>query len=232
MANKSWLAAQHRKVFGLTQNSLEKYTGSVFSDVVSLFNLPGSMASQLISGYLQRRGETARDILLVELRKGAIDELHVANEDEAISIIYRYALAARNGAANRNLKLLAKAMVGLAERDKLFSDEFNKHVLVLSQLSRDQIFILARYYGIYQVERNETTDRQQIATFSWQTLVKAMVPDEFETEQHIEVILAQCAALGLMLPNSAIGGPSYLFSPLMNEISELVKFHDVLNEEN
>ena len=216
----------------MSKNALEKYTGSILGDIASIFGVPVGTVSNFCRDYINRRGEKARDILLEELRAGDLDELHAASDDESISIIYRYALAVRDGAANRNLRLLAKSMVGLAQRDRLFSDEFNKYVEVLSRLSRDQIFILGRYYGVFQIEGKETSDRQQAMTNSWATLKKAMVPEEFETEQHIEVILAQCAALGILLPNSAIGGPSYIFSPLMKEITELVKFQDALKEEN
>lgn len=221
-----------RKVEAVSETPLEKYTGSILGDIASIFGVPTGTASQLFRDFINRRGEKARDILLEELSAGDIDEFHAASDDEAISIIYRYALAVRDGAANRNLRLLAQSMVGLAQRDRLFSDEFNKYAEVLSRLSRDQIFVLARYYGIYQTERNGRSDGQLVITNSWTTLKKAMVPTEFETEQHIEVILAQCAAFGLMLPNLAIGGPSYLFSPLMNEIMELAKFQDALREED
>ncbi len=65
-----------------------------------------------------------------------------------MSLLYRYALAVRDGTARRNLRLLAKAMVSLAKRDRLFSDEFNKYADVLSRMTRDQILVLGRYYAL------------------------------------------------------------------------------------
>ena len=147
-----------------------------------------------------------------KLRVGALGEIHAASNDESISIIYRYALAVRDGAANRDLRLLAKSMVGLAQRDRLFSDEFNKYVEVLGRLSRDQIFVLGKCYSIHQIKAKETTDRYQASANSFDAPINSTIPSVFETEQHIEVILARCAALGLMLPNLAIGGHISVFT--------------------
>ena len=211
-----------------SDHSIEIYTGSVFADIVSLFGLPTGTASKLFHEFLSSRAEAARDILFKELRSGKMDELHAANNDEAISVIYRYALAARDGAANRNLILLAKTMVGLAQRDRLYSDEFNKYAAMLSQLSRDQIFVLGRYYAIFEIETSKTTDSQNALTRTWERLVHELVSDQFETERHVLAVLAQSVSTGLILPNAVIGGTAYEFSPIMREVTELVRFQDAL----
>ena len=115
----------HGASFKNVEKKLQEVSTNVFSDILGLFGVPTGTAAMLFREFMGRRADEARDILVQELRRGNVDTLEVASEDEAFSIIYRYSLAMRDGAARRNLRLLARVMVGLAQRDQLFSDEFN-----------------------------------------------------------------------------------------------------------
>ncbi len=127
----------------MTSKNLVQITETMFADVLAALGLPSSSFSALFSGFLRGKINESFGILLEELRAGNMSELHVASENETVAVCYRYLLAARDGAARRNLRLLAKAMVGLAQRDQLYSDEFNKYAGVLENLTRDQIIYSA-----------------------------------------------------------------------------------------
>lgn len=128
--------------------TLIELSASVTSDVLALVGLPTSTLSEAFKQFLSHKIEDAQDILLKQMRAGEMSEHRAASQDDAIAILYRYGLTARDGAARRNLRLLAKAVVGLASRDRLNSDEFNKYANVLARLTKDQIFVLGRFQSL------------------------------------------------------------------------------------
>jgi hypothetical protein len=105
---------------------------------------------------MQRRLEEARDVLFDELKHGRIDPLNVAQEDGAVAIIYRYMLAVRDCSARRNLRLLARVIAGLGQRDRLFADDFNKYAEALSRLTRDELLVLGTLYRHKREQRGRT----------------------------------------------------------------------------
>ena len=210
--------------------SLVDLSGSVFSDALSLWGIPASTAVSALHRYVARRAEQARDILIEEVRTGEIDMSRAASEDDAVAVVYRYYLAARDGAARRNLRLLAKAIVGLAQRDRLYSDEFCKHADVLSGLSRDQIFVAGRFYHLRQVQLAETTGSRE-GPDAWSALKEELVPKAFSTQEHLEAICAQLAGAGLVYFVSVYGGNAYAPSPILIEVAELADFEATLGAE-
>jgi hypothetical protein len=66
-----------------------------------------------------------------------------------------------------------------------------------------------------------------------QALLTALLPDHFDSREHVLAILNQSAALGLIVPSSAWGGMVYNISPILSEITELVSdISDVLSEDH
>ena len=215
----------------MTDNTLAQLTGNLLSDALTLLGIPTNTAIEVFRRHLKAKIDEARDILLEELRSGNVDSLHVASEDEAISIVYRYALAARDGAARRNLRLLGKTIVSLAVRDRLYSDEFNKFADILAHLTRDQILVLGRLYALFREEEQTSQDNPQVKANVWKRLQDELVPSQFPTADHITVICSQATGSGLMIAASAYGGLAYRLSPLMDEIAELADFQDTLRAE-
>ena len=133
-------------------DNLVDLSKSVASDVLALFGIPTNSASSVFHAFLQSRIDQALEILIDELKAGEVSSMEVADRSEVVAVVYRYLVAARDGGARRNMRLLAKSIVGLLKRDKLYSDEFNRHIGVLQNLTRDQIVYLGRYYAHYQDE--------------------------------------------------------------------------------
>ncbi len=215
----------------MTGKTLAQITGNLLADTAALFGVPTTTTTELFRAFLRKQSNEALEIALDELRKGEIDALDVANEHEGIAVAYRYALAVRDGAARRNLRLLAKAMVSLAKRDRLFSDEFNKYADVLSRMTRDQILVLGRYYALAQEEAQETPDMELARSNAWKRTIGELVPAEFPDKRYVESVCSQAIGLGLIIPVSAFGGLAYSLSPIMDEIGQLVDFQDVLAAE-
>ena len=94
--------------------TLTNLSGGLFADALSVLGIPANTATNVFRAFMRRRTDEGCDILLGALRAGEIDSLHAANEDEVIAIMYRYLLAVRDGAARRNLRLLAGSALNLS----------------------------------------------------------------------------------------------------------------------
>lgn len=131
---------------------------SVLSDVFSMLGVPTNLIGSIFKNYSKRRIEESKRIFFEEMSKGKISNFDISIEDDEIAILQRYALATHQGVAKRNLRLLAKAMVGLSKRDKLYSDEFAKHAAVLESLTRDQTLLLGTIWQFYLVNKANGED--------------------------------------------------------------------------
>jgi hypothetical protein len=217
---------------GEAMRNLVELSGAVFADALSALGIPVNTLSSALGAYIRRNAQDARTILLEELREGKLDALHAANEDEALAVIYRYLLAARDGVARRNLRLLARVIVGLAARDRLFADEFNKYAESLSRLSRDEILVIGRLHR-YRKE----AERRQGPTVGtgqyWPKFLEELVPKQFPTEEHVIAICCAGMRSGLIVtPRDFDSTGMYATSPIMDEVTELADFQEVLKAED
>ncbi len=204
---------------------------SVFADALTLFGVPTSTAATVFQEFMRRRGDEARNILFEEISSGQIETLEAASEDDAVAIIYRYFLAARDGIARRNLRLLAKVIVGQAQRDRLYADNFARYADILARLSRDEILVLGRYYALALEEEAATPDQELARSNAWKRMVAELIPEQFADKRHIENVCTQAMGHGLIIALSVYGGLAYSLSPLMDELADLVDFEDVLGAE-
>lgn len=209
--------------------------GAAFNDVLSLFQIPGSnLTAEVLRGaiasYLRRQSEAARDILLEEFRLGNIDRIELASQDELGGVLFRYFNAIRDNAARLNLRLMAKVMVGQAQRDRLYADEFSRYANVLSSLSRDEVLAIT-FLWMVQSEFSEP-DINGIESELWKRLIEHAVPKAFLSEEHARTACTGVMRTGLVISSPTYGGLGYFrCSPLMNEIAQLADFQDALRRE-
>ena len=211
--------------------TLTNLSGGLFADALSALGIPANTATNVFRAYMRRRTDEALAILLAELRAGEIDSLNVANEDEAIAIMYRYLLAVRDGAARRNLRLLAQTVVGLAKRDRLFSEEFNKYAEILSRLSRDEILVIGTLHRYRKAEERRQGPLVGTGQY-WPKVLKELVPGQFPTEEHVIAVCCSGMRSGLLFtPRDFDSAGSFASSPIMDEVAELTEFQEVLVDE-
>jgi hypothetical protein len=180
---------------------------------------------------MQKRLDQARDILLEELSSGRIDPLQAAQQDDAIAIIYRYMLAVRDGAARRNLRLLARVVSGLGQRDRLFADDFNKYAEALSRLSRDEILVIGTLHMVKKIAQGQADKAPPVANY-WPLVIKCLAAREFLTEEHVIGVCCSSQRSGLVINGLDFDSSAYYgTSPFMDEVAELVDFQDVLRRE-
>ncbi len=116
-------------------------------DILSLFKIPTSSIQELWNAHCEKKLAESRDILFDEITGGNFNNIA---DDDKISLIHRYTLAAMNGTARLNLRLLAKTINSIAKGEQLLSpiyaNEFNRYAQILETLSDEEIHLLAQLY--------------------------------------------------------------------------------------
>lgn len=118
---------------------------AIASDLLSVLGIPTSTVSHLIGGWQERRISEARDLLLDELRKGSINPNEGEVTDELLLLIAQYVRFSLEGSARLNLRLMAKAIVGVYEADA-GSETLQYDFRRLADLSKKERFVLARMH--------------------------------------------------------------------------------------
>ena len=120
-------------------NKIEKYIVAGLADVLSCFSISTSMAVQTYSDILEKRIQEAIEILLSEIRQGNFSNI---DDNDAVSIVARFQRDAMEGVAKNNLRLMAKVINGMAEKEELKAPVFLKYANILSTLTYDEIKVL------------------------------------------------------------------------------------------
>jgi len=206
--------------------------GAFLSDALAisgfpLSNAPGSVAALALQRVFQQRAEAAREVLQDELRRGDITSLDAAGDDAAAAILFRYLRAAQEGAARRNLRLLAQVIRGQLSSGNLVADEFLSYADVLAPLRREEIVLL----GAMAQRRDELREAAPSAVQTW-----TMVENElfgtamFPTRGHIKAAARALGRSGLVLLITIWNSDLTVLSVLFDKFAEFCDFEAASNE--
>lgn len=112
---------------------------TTIADILDVFGIPTNTASLIFNELLEKQKKIALDILFSEIRQG--DFKNIARH-EIVFIIARYLRDAMEGTAQKNLKLMAQVIHGMAKRNTLKSHIFLNFASILSVLTEDEIMLL------------------------------------------------------------------------------------------
>lgn len=210
---------------------------SVLFDILSLFGIPTTTIQNLWQQHCEQKILESRDILFSEIEQGSFDNI---GNDDKVSIMHRYMQSAMNGSARINLRLLAKAINGLARGEKhlkpIYANEFNKYALALETLSEDEIHLLA---SMYEYRKNARPPYVRITSRGIEGendfLQNFSKHYRYENKISEEQYISMCSALlrtGLIYPKTYIRETTYDLSPFFDEIVTLVDFQDALKKED
>lgn len=219
-------------------NNVTNIVVSVISDILSLFKIPTSSIQELWNAHCENKLAESRDILFDEITQGNFNNIA---DDDKISLMHRYTLAAMNGAARLNLRLLAKAINSIANGEQLpspiYANEFNRYAQILETLSDEEIQLLAQLYKMREDDlkyirlHNEPPKGINADYFT-----KLLTNYEYTTPEKVKEIKAIAGALlrtGLIYQENIGCGGSYIYAltPFFDKIIELVDFQDALDKE-
>jgi hypothetical protein len=107
------------------KKELVPYGAAMVGDVLSALSIPGSgVLGKAADKYFARKQKEAADILIEEISKRSPEPTDFTDTDPLIEVIYRFSRAVADGAARKNLKLLAQVIVGLKQNNALEPDKF------------------------------------------------------------------------------------------------------------
>jgi hypothetical protein len=209
-----------------------------FGTLVS--NLTGNIlehsAQFLLQQYLKNRHERARVILLDEIGRGECG-LESIDQDEVVSIVYRYMTAASMGAARINLRILAKIVCGLASKHKpLFATEFMAYADSISSMRQSELIAVALLHKSKKryMEENPENKKSTGEEFGWRLYQVAQKEAQEEWQISEEDFLSYCISAqrsGLVRPYQGIGKLFFTSSSLMDSLCETFDFEEAIKEE-
>lgn len=132
----------------MARDLIANIAGGLFSDLIAanggfLSGALGAAVAASVQTLFRKRMETARDIMVEEVRLGTKSLDDAAQLEEIVACMLRYGRAAEEGAARLNLRLMAAVLNGLVATRPIYASEFLRLSSVLSDLSRDEIIAIA-----------------------------------------------------------------------------------------
>jgi hypothetical protein len=115
------------------------FIANIIDDCLSVKGVPTATAGAVLSRVMGKRHQVLREVIASEFRQGNFDR---ADEDEIVSICYRLIRDAEEGVAKNNLRLMARVINGMAEKNELRAPTFLKYANILASLTEDEITVL------------------------------------------------------------------------------------------
>ena len=194
------------------------------NDLLAFFGFPAAnLAGVALAGFLQRRLELAREILMAELTAGKVLPADMAESDEVIGVLFRYARAAEEGAARSNLRLLSRVIKGQYERSCLYASSFSRYAELLSTLRREEIAILGAFHRLSLAPDVVAREENGRANALFEAVRAELVPSMIATDDQFMIFVVATNRTGLLLPVSVWGGQRYWPSELLNETAVLAE---------
>lgn len=197
----------------------------IIDEAFAVLNIPGAAAaSEILNKILEKKAKEAKEILFEELRNGAgIWE----NEDEVVYIIHRYLRSAQEGSARLNLRLLAQSISG-AYINKITANKFLYYADLIASLRNEEIIIIGSYYKNFKDKDFKDGD---VFTQSMDAIKAELIPQLFETEDHLKTYSGALLRTGLIQAVSAWGGLIYKPTYLLFEIANMISIEEALTKE-
>ncbi len=214
---------------------LELFNG-LFQDYLAAkgFALPsttGAVGLLTLGGLMRKRTEVARLILLEEIRHGQ-SQLEFGDKDEAAAILYRYVRAAEEGAARRNLRLLAAVISGRASGPGLYADDFLRWADVLSGLRYEEILVLSVIQQMNAREPDGLSHKSPLTKF-WNDCLDALKENHRMEATQASAYAASLMRTGMVTPVSDdfFSGIVFTYTHLFIELTSLMAIEGVLSRE-
>jgi hypothetical protein len=194
------------------------------TDTLEMLDVPfsgvgGKAVTYLPKMLISKKMQEKRDLLVQELKSANLPIEKIA-DDEFVSAVWRIHMAIIQGAANANIKLLARVLTGLHETSEpVYADQFLRYAQILEPLSLEEIYILGmlsrELLDIYPID--DLNKGCTVETNKLHGIVSEVHRKYVEAGKDGYDFSGYCAALlrtGLLVPIPALGGVSYMLSPL------------------
>lgn len=191
-----------------------------------------------LGAYLAERTKMAREAIWREMAKGKVWAIA---DDKAAAMALQFLRALEEGAARRNLNLLAEAMFQAATEPTFAPDEFKRHADHLATLSYEEIFVVAAFVraaselpslGPDFLPRNALFVADWIDTIWKVVRQRLMTSALFRTEDDVEANCASLIRTGWLAPVSGFGAMLYRPTPRLAAMARLIDWEAAVGEAN
>ena len=158
---------------------------------------------------------------LTQCRTLQVDLEDAAKVDETIAVIHRYFVAARDGTARRNLRLMAKAAAGLLKEDRLSVDEFGRFAPILSELTERQMIVAAPFCQSFDELIANENDQAKASMNALTQITEKLVPEKLPDEQEVKAVLWEITGKGLVTAEF-LGGMNFTPTRLLRDLLRYV----------
>ena len=183
--------------------------------------LVGAGIGEKITQFKERKIREAQEILLAELRSGRREDATFSlDEDALLHILSRYLKAAQEGAANKNLRLMAQIIRGSIDAGDINPDRCNYLQNIAAEMSEEEI----RLVWLLHEESLDKETRKKINRVLCISNENNMhlVPDTYPTTEHLIAAITRLLRTGLIMRINRNGVTAYQTSPLFDELLALV----------
>lgn len=190
-----------------------------------------SLVPEALRAFLARREEEGRRILLEELRVADIELETAAQSDAFIGMLYRWTEAWRQGAAFRNLRLLAQVMCSRSAYTPHGSDRFLMWAEAISSLTPDEIVFLAAIEQAQLSAGGGAGDDPDTLSRMLHALKESLLrwPWVAPTEAHFRMLCASTLRTGFVVPVQT-WDDFVALSPMGEELVRMTKLHDAADD--
>lgn len=181
----------------------------------------------------RRRHADAFEALAEELRLGNISVEEFTAEDGNVASMLRLLQCAEEGAARRNLRMMAQYIKNQHAAPRVRKDEFQRWAPILASLSDEEIAVLGTMHRCTSVERNANPmDSASYAKKAYDAarneLARRSRP--FGTHDLFDATLSGLQRTGLILTVSAFGGVLFKTTTLLDRVATLVEWEKFADE--
>ena len=182
-----------------------------------------------IGRYILARFASAKLTFLRESKRQGLSQSDFKNAEELAAGALRYARAARDQAADVNLRILAQTMIGLARRQELWAKDFLKYADALAPLSRDELIVIGAMLAEDKAWAPPPAGNGDNGNV-W-TAVERKLKTDFPRPYELFSIATRAQRSGLIIGFSRSGGPWYEVTPLGRDVRQFVEIEEALQPE-
>jgi hypothetical protein len=200
------------------------------SSLVSLAENAANLAiPEAIRKYMEKRRQRAFDILCEELRTAEIDTEEAALRDDMAAMLVKFFQATAQGAAFRNLKVLAKILAGKAADPSKGSDDFIMWADAIGGMLSEEVVFLATLIRHYEVQQQvaKPDEAPNLNEAMKNARNELRGKDKlFPDTPTYDGVGSALLRTGFVVPVSAWGGIAFAPSPRAIELARMVRLDE------
>lgn len=203
----------------------------IVDSVLGAVPVVGSGMQNAYDAWRQKNINTAREVLLSNIRQGDVEQMH---QDEFFSMLARFSRSVQEGVAKSNLILMARLISGIGKVDKTDgkAETFSQYASMLESLTYEEIVFLSECIKAKNVisgkeELKQNLQQKGLFVWGWHTSISNK-SDTFEpvSMSRIGRILRdeETMTSAGRLFRSAFGEPQKKQEPIPYEVNTSVEY--------